>query len=362
MKTPIRLLLLALVLLTGASIIHAQADVQSELDTFIDENVPADGPAVAARISIGKETWAAAGGLVDTSGSIAAAPDAHFRIASMSKTWLAVTVMQLRDKGLLSLDDAASKWLPEEITSNIANADVATVRQLLMMRSGIPEYLEDDFFNAVSDDPGHAWTPEEALQFAYGLPPSFAPDEGFEYCNTNYVLLQLIVEAAAGKPMYQVMREQIFTPLGLKDTYVQVQEKGAAFVHGYEDFDGDGQVDDLTTVNDGAGLGDGALISTTADLTRFYRGVFVDHQILSAESVQEMIDAGDNADEYGIGVEVSNGQYGLTLGHTGAVLGFTGAVYYAQDLDAVVVILYGSDGMDTAHVEDLLQIAAEAAQ
>lgn len=119
--------------------------------------------------------------------------------------------------------------LPDEITSQIANADQATIRELLTMTSGIPEYLNEDFYNTVAEDPNHDWTAAEALTFAYGLPASFAPSDGFEYCNSNYVLLQLIVEAAT-EPMHEVMREQIFVPLGLTNTYVQAREQGAAFI------------------------------------------------------------------------------------------------------------------------------------
>jgi D-alanyl-D-alanine carboxypeptidase len=350
--------LLVLLFVVPMMSIHAQDDIQSQLDSFIAEIAPADGPAVSARITMGDQTWAAAGGLVDTAKSEAAVPDDRFRIASMSKTWLAVAVMQLAEKDALSLDDPVTKWLPDSLTSKIANADQATIRQLLTMTSGIPEYLNEDFYAQVGQDTTHVWTVEEALPYAYNLPASFAPGEGYEYCNTNYLLLQLIVEAAAKKPMHQVMREQIFTPLKLENTYVQVQEKGSPFVHGYEDFDGDGQIDDVTDYNDGAGLGDGALVSNTADLTRFYQAVFAHHEILSEASAQEMIDAGDNDNEYGVGLEVIDGDNGLQVGHTGSVLGYSGAVYYLPDLDATVVILYGSQGLDNAHVDKLIEIAA----
>ncbi|MBI1279089.1 MAG: serine hydrolase [Anaerolineaceae bacterium] len=359
MKT-YRYFFLVILFLLPMMTIHAQDDIQSQLNSFVAEIAPKDGAAVSARITIGDKTWAAAGGLVDTTKSQAASPDDRFRIASMSKTWLAVVVMQLVEKGTLSLDDPVTKWLPDDLTSQIANADQATIRQLLTMISGIPEYLNDDFYAQVGQDTTHNWTPKEALTFAHNLPASFAPGEGFEYCNSNYLLLQLIVEAASKKPMHQLMREGIFTPLKLENTYVQIEEKGAPFVHGYEDFDGDGQIDDVTDYNDGAGLGDGALVSNTADLTRFYQGLFVRHEILGEASVQAMIDAGKNENEYGIALEVSEGDHGLQLGHTGSVLGFSGAVYYLPDLDATVVILYGSQSLDTAHVDKLIEIAASA--
>ena len=362
MKTLFRILLILVVILP-AILVHAEADmpnVQGQLDSYIAKIAPADGSAVAARITIGADTWAAGGGLVDIKESKAASPEGRFRIASMSKTFLAVAVMQLNEAGTLTLDDPITKWLPKDITGSIANADQATIRQLLTMTSGIPEYLNADFYDTVAEDTQHPWTPQEALHYAYELPPLFAAGDGFEYTNTNYVLLQLIVEAATKKPMYEVLRAGIIDPLKLTDTYVQAQEKGGATVHGYEDFDGDDLDDDVTDINDGLGLGDGALVSTTADLTGFYQGVFVNHKILSEKSAQEMIDAGLNENEYGIGLEVFEGDYGQLIGHTGAVLGFTGAVYYAADLDAIVVILYGNTGLDMEHVNGLLDIASNS--
>ncbi|MCA0456599.1 MAG: beta-lactamase family protein [Chloroflexi bacterium] len=356
MKAAVRIMWLVVFLIPFAAV-HAQENVQAGLEAFIAEIAPEDGPAVAVSITIGDQKWMAAGGLVDVTGTTTATAGDAFRIASISKTWLAVVVMQLRDEGKLSLSDAARDWLPDAVVTALANADQATIQQLLTMTSGIPEYLNDDFFNAVAENTAATWTPEEVLGFAHGLPASFAPGEGFEYSNSNYVLLQVVVEAVTGQPMHAVMRERIFEPLGLDDTYVQIQESGSPFVHGYEDFDGDGEAEDVTDYNDGAGLGDGALISTVSDITRFYQALFVEHSLLSENSVQEMIDAGRNDDQYGIGLEVYEDESGLMIGHTGAVLGFTGAVYYAADLDAVIVILYGSDGMDEAHIERLVELA-----
>lgn len=71
-----------------------------------------------------------------------------------------------------------------------------------------------------------------------------------------------------------------------------------------------------------------------------------------------MIETGDNENEYGIGLEVNASDYGTLVGHTGAVLRYTGAVYYVENINAVVVILYGSTGLDEAHVERLIDIAA----
>jgi D-alanyl-D-alanine carboxypeptidase len=356
-----------LILVFSIGIVQAQdeeeGDIQAQLDAFIAEIAPPDGPAVSARITIGDETWTAAGGLVDVTGDTPASPEDRFRIASMSKPFMGVTLMLLQEEGVLSLEDPITQWLPADVISHIANSETATIFHLVTMTSGIPDYLDDDFFAAVAEDPTHAWTADEVITFAYDEPPNFAPGESYEYSNSNFILLQLIVEAATEKPIHEVMRERIFEPLGMLDTYTQIAETlPGEFVHGYEDFDGDGTEEDVTELNDGAGLGDGGLISTTADLTRFYQAYWRDGELLSEESLQAVLESGDNENQYGIGIDVIQGEdYGTIVGHTGGVVGFTGAVYYAVDIDAVVVILYGSNGLDEGHTDALLEIAASHA-
>src|SRR5688572_20988398 len=186
----LRLLALLLLLLLSVNLI------QAELEAFIADIAPADGPAVSARITIGDETWAAAGGLANIETGTPATPEDRYRIASISKPWLAVIVMKLAEEGVLSLDDPVINWLPDDLIGQVASADQVTIVQLLTITGGIPDYVGDDLFNAILQDSTYQWRAEDALPFIYGVPASFAPGEGFEYSNTNYVLLQMIVEAA----------------------------------------------------------------------------------------------------------------------------------------------------------------------
>jgi CubicO group peptidase (beta-lactamase class C family) len=332
--------------------IHAQAtDLQALVDGWTD------GFAVSVRVTTPDDSFAAASGLVDVAGDEAAQPDSRFRIASMSKTFLAVVLLQLADEGVLALDDTAAKWLDAELIAQIENTDSATLYQMVTMTSGIAEYLNDDFYDTVLTDPTRAWTAPTALEYAYGLPASFAPGEGFEYVNTNYLLLQLVIEAATGSPFHEVVRERILDPLGMNDTYTQGQEDLAGgFVHGYEDVDGDGNVEDVTAINDGWGLADGGLISTTGDLTRFYTALFVDQTLLSDEMFALLTDGGDN--EYGTGLEVVESDYGLLYGHTGSVLGFSGMVFYAEDLEAIAVILYAAQAGAEGDLDAVFELVA----
>lgn len=360
MKHTVRLFA-ALFVFVWSFAIPVQADTDDDLEDLVEALTAEYGSAVSLRVTIGDETWAAAGGLVDLEGDTEATPDSRFRIGSISKTFVAVVLLQLAEEDFLTLEDRVGDWLSDDITADLANAEDATLLQLVTMTAGIPEYLNDDFFDAVLENSTHTWTAEEVLVFAYGEDALFDAGDGFEYVNTNYILLQLVIEAATGQPLHEVIRERILDPLDLEDTYTQIQETlPGGFVHGYEDIEGDEFAEDVTLINDGAGLGDGGLISTTADLTRFYQALF-GGELLSDDSLEMMIDAADDDTEYGMGLEVFDSDFGLLMGHTGGVLGFSSAAFYAPDLDATVVILYATPNFEEDDLYELLEIAEEVA-
>ena len=141
-------------------------------------------------------------------------PDGIFRIASMTKSFVAATIILLRDEGVLRLDDRANQWVPELRDQPRPTIDSAapTLRDLLSMRSGYPEDdawadrledLSDDDFSALIATPKtHAW--------AVGV--------AFDYSNLGYTLLGRVIQNAAGKPFGDVITERILAPLGMHDT------------------------------------------------------------------------------------------------------------------------------------------------
>lgn len=344
--------------LLAVSLLWISAVVAQEetdfLEAVVTDMAPDDGPALAVAMLTPDGLWTAATGLAD--GQRPAMTEDRFRIGSMSKTYVAVAVLQLVEAEQLSLDDTAADWLDAAVLANLANADQATVRQLLAMRSGIDDYLvQDDFWFAVEDDPNYTWTAANALAYADGLPALFAPDEAFNYSNSNYLLVELIFEEAAGMPLHQWMRQNIFEPLGLENTYTQVSESlPGGFVSGYEDFDGDGVAEDLSGVNDGAGLADGGLVSTVADVARFYEALFVERSLLGEAMMTELLnfqDVGDG-DGYGLGLNEADSDFGPQWGHSGGVLGFLSVGTYLPDEDLTVIVLSASADLDPAEVMD----------
>jgi len=328
--------------LVGLVSVRAQ-DEQAALDDLVSQYAEANGPALVVQVTTPDGTWTSAGGLADEKRPTET--DDRFRIGSMSKLYVATVALMLADEGVFKLDDPSRTWLPQEIVDKIANVDTVTIRQLLSMRSGIDDYLATDGFNeAIMADPIHQWTAAEALTYAYDLPPLFAPDEAYSYSNTNFLLMQMILEKASGKPLYTLVRERILDPLKLKNTYTQVKEDTlpGAIVFGYEDIDGDSTIDEVSRINDGNGLGDGALVATTADVTAFYRVLLQDKTLLSPAAMKDLMTFQDDGegDQYSLALakwEMTG--YGTAIGHSGAVSGFVSEGFYLPEYQTIVVVL-----------------------
>ncbi|NMO89850.1 serine hydrolase [Actinomycetospora sp. TBRC 11914] len=138
----------------------------------------------------------------------------HVRIASITKTMTSAVVLQLVGQGRLRLSDPVAAYVP-----GVPNGGNITVEQLLTMRSGLYGYTNDPAFAATLDaDPAKVWTPQEVLAIAFRHPPEFPPGAGYDYSNTNYALLGLVVEKVCGKPLDQAFRDRLFGPRGLTRT------------------------------------------------------------------------------------------------------------------------------------------------
>jgi D-alanyl-D-alanine carboxypeptidase len=158
--------------------------------------------------------------------------DTYFRIASNTKTMTAAVIMQLAQESKLGLNDPVSKYVP-----GVPNGDNITIAQLLEMRSGLYNYTNDPIISATIDtDPAKVWTPAELLAIAFAHPPNFSPGAKYEYNNTNYALLGLVVEKVDGKPLARAMQDRLFGPLGLQHTLLPastVNTLPEPYSHGY---------------------------------------------------------------------------------------------------------------------------------
>jgi D-alanyl-D-alanine carboxypeptidase len=340
------LLCATLVLIVSIGIIHAD-DVQNQLEDIVNEFVENDN-ALAVYVSTPDGEWTVATGFArdDQATTI----QDRFRIGSMSKTYVAVVALMLVEDGVFALDDLASDWLTDDILQNIANASSVTIRQLLMMRSGIDDYLgTEDFWEAVQANPQYAWTAEEVLTYAYGLPALFAPDSEFNYSNSNYILLQIILEKASGKGLHTLIRERILEPLDMQNTYTQVSETlDGEFVDSYGYSDDETTLTNLSAINDGAGLGDGGLIANAPDVYAFYKALLQDKTLLSSGMMDELLafSSADDSSRYSLGLIEWQFPFGVAWGHTGGVTGFASVGAYLPEQDIIIIILGANEDLD----------------
>ena len=349
---PVHRLILMLGLLFMTLPVFAQAD---DLRDLLDDYVGADDPAVVVLVSTDDgEQVILSRGLADLENATPVTETDQFRIGSTTKTFVATIVLQLAEEGALSLDNTIAQYLPDTLRDGIANSDQITIRQLLNMTSGVFDYTESDAFDdAVQADPTYPWTAAETLDFVVDEAPYFAPGSDWYYSNSNYNLLQMIIESVTGDPLREVLQDRIFGPLGMRDSFLEDPANiGTGIIRGYGYDDNDDLVD-MTGINDGIGLGDGGIISTAADLDLFARALF-EGDLLSAESYTAMTDFTPDGDDgyYGLGLGMDETEYGDIIGHDGATSGFQSSLGYHPDSGVVVIAL--TNNFDTDILEDLL--------
>ena len=285
----------------------------------------------------GRGTWVHAAGVGDLGTGTPIAADDRFRIASVTKTFTATVVLQLVDEGRLSLDDRL-----EPFVSGIPNGDRITIEQVLGMTAGVYNYVEDPAFTAAYDaNPLMPFTPADVLAIVRAHPPDFAPGEGLNYSDTNYVLLGLIIEQLTRQAVGAAITERVIVPLSLAGTrYPTTPEMPDPHARGYAtDRDGTG-LRDVTRSNPDVTGPAGAMISTLADL-RTWAKALADGTLLRPETQRERLrwsplPAAPGFDvAYGLGVMELNG----FVGHNGSIFGYSTWMMHLPKHDATIVVL-----------------------
>ncbi len=202
-------------LLLKAWILPLPDTVQEQLDEAIGHGF--DGMMVYID-QTGKPPQYLASGWHNKESKIPAKPDALFKIASISKLYDAVAVTKLVGAGRLSLDKTIADYLPE-LVGRIENADKITLRLMIQHRSGIPNFTDAPNFWAAPTE-----TYEEGLALILDKPANFEPGKDYEYCNTNYLLINKIMDETLGYENFQFIQEEILTPLNLNNTFASLSK------------------------------------------------------------------------------------------------------------------------------------------
>jgi D-alanyl-D-alanine carboxypeptidase len=267
--------------------------------------------------------------------------DDHFRIASITKTFVATVLLQLADDGTLSLDDPISRF-----DLDFPQSASATLAELLGMTSGIFDYTHDDAFVAKYDaNPLLPFTPDDALAIARRFPPLFAPGTDISYCDTNTVIAGKIAELATGVSIEQQLHDRIFAPLGLRETSFPTEpELPEPMLHGYSQPEASAPIRDVTRSNPNVAWTAGAMVSTLRDLSVWSKALAGGSLLSSAmqqQRLQTRLLHPDQPVRYGLGIAEL---YGF-LGHNGGIAGYSLMMLHDPTIDATVIVAANLSGI-----------------
>jgi D-alanyl-D-alanine carboxypeptidase len=364
------LLIVVLSVVAGPASVVAREQRHERDDVSLSASPPGVDPLLATRLQAHLDRWrtnhaapgvAAAVRLPDgsrwigVSGGLTPGPDARlvtagtpFAVGSLTKTFMAALILQLREEGRLFLGTPLSTWLPEYPRARDIN-----VKMLLSHRSGIFDYFAHPRYESrVFGRPRHRWTPAEILDLSG--PRYCEPGACYRYSNTNYVLLGRIVRQVTGRSPAANIRARFLEPLGLSDTYFQGQERIAkvaakgywATSSGHVGFSDGSRYRPNTsaaTVAESAG----ALLSSARDISD-WQDALLGGQVLEPASL-ELMTTLHRSSGYGLGIRRAwlDGLPGI--GHGGSLRGFVSLMYRLpeDDLDVVILTNLGRTNIQT---------------
>ena len=289
----------------------------------------------------GVEKWSFTSGY--SHDSVAITADMRFGIASITKTVVAATILKLEEEGLLSLDDPISDYL----SLNSPNVDeTITIFQLLNHLAGLKGYFQHpDIWPRVEGNLTTAIDPMEIVD--YVGEPLFVPGSDYEYSNSNYLILGLIIEAVTGQTVGEVMREKFWNPLGLDEMYFGANEEiEGPIAAPWRDNDGDGTLENIA---DQFGPAYHSIFFTAADVfatasdLSSWAYLLFSAQAVSAASRDKMItfiELDDPiANGYGLGIRRVLLVSRNTWGHTGGMRGYGSYMFYDPISRITIVLL-----------------------
>jgi D-alanyl-D-alanine carboxypeptidase len=275
--------------------------------------------------------WTGVAGLGRVAPDVPMRPADRFRAGSIAKPFVSTVVLQLAERGRLSLDARLPEVLPGSVIDRFPTAPDITVRMLLGHRSGIPEWDLPAVDEQIARDPGKVWTVAEFLDLAAAQPPVFAPGTGFFYSNTDYNLLGLIVERITGGSWRDEVTRSVVRPLRLTRTSLPAPgDRSIPGAHAYGYGELDATTVDLTRVDPSIAdaAGGGALVTTVGDLARFVDALFQGRLFRSPQTLRQMLAIAPAQDVgglvgYGLGIERRVLPGGTELiGHLGGAAGY----------------------------------------
>ncbi len=296
-------------------------------------------PSIAAAVlRDGDLVWETAVGVADSEAGVEATPDTQYRIGSITKTFTAVAIMQLRDAGKLDLEDTLDRHIE-------GVAHTPTIRRLLAHASGLQRETQDDSWLTL-----RFAQPDELLETLAQAEVVLPSGARFHYSNLAFALLGIVVERASGVPYMDYVRERLFEPVGLTRVSFEPEPPAAKGYLAQPYADG---VWDTIGVETGAWASAGQLWGTAGDICRW--GAFLagpDESVLAPSSAEEMRTVQVISDHerwqsgYGLGLGLYRDGDRILAGHSGSMPGFIAQLLFSAKEKVVVAELTNESEAD----------------
>jgi N-acyl-D-amino-acid deacylase len=356
MKDRLSKLLCVVILLSTAKFAHAQPGLQKikTIDSVLNVlNQRGMFSGVMLLADHGKIIYQQSLGTANIETNEKLNTNSSFNLASVSKQFMAMMTMILKERGKLNYDDKVQKYLPAFPYTSI------TVRNLLNHTSGMPEYfdLAQQYNNTID-----TLNNEKLIQLLakYQPPLVFQPGERWEYCNTGYVVLASVIQSVAGTRIEDFFRTSITKPLGLKHTFIHylnmpvATTNGQQRVYGFERKNGKNILNDLIRL-DGV-IGDGNVYSSAEDLLKWDQALYTTKLVSSATLKEAFtpvkLNDGSNYN-YGFGWGIENN--GKKVSHTGGWVGFRTVIERDMENKTTLIILSNSsNGLTYPIIKNIL--------
>jgi D-alanyl-D-alanine carboxypeptidase len=304
------------------------AAIQQAMGIIVGDGVPG----VVVLVRHGRDLRVLARGQADLAAKAPMSPRDVFRIGSITKSMVAVTILKLVERGVLSLNDTVDRWLP----GLVPHGDAITIKQLLNHSSGLANFTDLPLFASVPR--GTPLSPRELVRLAASQPILFPPGRGKHYSNTGYIVLGMIIEKATRRSLASNLHSAVFAPAHMNASSLGSPAASTAPVaRGYEN----GK--DETGFPLGWAWAAGAVISDAHDVAAFFNHL-LSGRLLPRDLLARMQTPGEPMPEvgfagYGLGLAEVNTACGTAWGHEGQLPGYVSAAWVNQRADRQVVVL-----------------------
>lgn len=295
-----------------------------------------NGPAISVLVSKEFEPeYTLTKGYADLENEVPATPDSKFRIGSLTKQFTAVAILKLMEDGKLSLTDSIQTYLPEFPVKS----HPITIEHLLTHTSGFKEVTETKEFTSVLMKVG--CEPEKLVNYFKDAPLNFEPGSQFQYCNSGYHLLGLIIEKVSGLAYEDYLRTEIFEKADMKNTLADsnlkiIKNRASGYVKSNE------KIINSPYIDMSVPFSAGNLLSTPGDINKWYKALF-NYKIIGKENLEKAhspytLNDGTKSN-YGYGWFVGNLQGEKVIAHEGGINGFLSSVIFVPGNQSLTVLL-----------------------